>query len=106
MSQKFIVVDGEAIARNLTAAEVAHIILTDDGHEYEIRPTNDGGFQLWTRQQVANKPWTKTLVFSFADTLAEAEAEIFWEVTRAHWPHLPTAMTDAEFDALAAEAAQ
>ena len=96
--------DGEAIARHLTAAEAAHIILVDDGRDYEIRPTNDGGFLLWSRQQVANRPWAKTIVYSFADTLEEAEAEIFAAVIRAHWPRHPTAMTDADFDAIAAEA--
>ena len=103
---KFTVVDidGEPIARHLTAAEAAHIILTDDGSDYEIRPTKDGGFLLWTRQQVANKPWTKTNVFSFADTLAEAGDEIFADVISTHWPRHPEAMTDEQFDAIAAEA--
>jgi len=103
--QKFTVVDidGEPIARHLTVAEAAHIILTDDGRDYEIR-RYELGCVLWTRQQVANRPWTKTVVFSLADTLAEAEAEIFADVISANWPRHPEAMTDAEFDAIAAEA--
>jgi len=106
MNQKFTVTDtdGEPIARHLTVAEAAHIILSDDGRDYEIRPTDNGGFVLWSRQQVANRPWAKTVVFSLADTLAEAEAEIFADVISANWPRHPEAMTDAEFDAIAAEA--
>ena len=103
---KFTVVDtdGEPIARHLTAAEAAHIILTDDGRDYEIRPMHGGGHELWDRQQVANRPWAKTVVFSLADTLAEAEAEIFAAVIRASWPRHPEAMTDLQFDEIAAEA--
>ena len=96
--------DGEAIARHLTAAAAAHIILTDDSRDYEIRLTEDGEFALWSRHQVANRPWEKTVIFSFADTLAEAEAEIFADVILASWPRHPEAITDAEFDAIAAEA--
>jgi hypothetical protein len=103
--QKYTVVDidGEPIARHLTAAEAAHIILTDDGRDYEIR-RDELGCVLWTRQQVANRPWAKTVVFSLADTLAEAEAEIFDAVISADWARHPEAMTDLQFDAIAAEA--
>jgi hypothetical protein len=100
---KFTVVDtdGEAIARHLTAADAAHIILTDDGREYEIRE-DDGGYELWSRQQVANRPWEATVIFTVADTLEEAEAEIFAAVIRASWPRHPEAMTDEQFDEIAA----
>ena len=103
---KFTVIntDGEPIARHLTAAEAAHIILTDDGREYEIRPTDDGGFVLWSRQQVANRPWEETVIFTVADTLEEAETEIFAAVISASWPRHPEAMTDEQFDEIAAEA--
>ena len=113
--------DGYPVARHLTAAAAAHLILTDDGRGYEIRPMFygdeedyndcagivsvlgadcDGGYELWTRQQVANRPWSKTVLFSFADTLADAEAEIFAAVIRANWSRHPQAMTDAEYDAI------
>ena len=102
---KFTVIntDGEPIARHLTAAEAAHIILSDDGREYEIRP-QDHGFVLWTRHQVANRPWEKTVLFSYAPTFASAELDIFYGVTSAHWPRHPEAMTDLQFDEIAAEA--
>ena len=106
MKDKFTVLDtdGEPIARHLTAAEAAHIILTDDGRDYEIRPTTDGGFVLWTRQQVANRPWAKTVVFSYADTFASAELDIFHAVISADWARHPEAMTDLQFDEIVAEA--
>lgn len=113
--------DGNQLARHLTAAAAAHLILTDDGRDYEIRPMFygdekdyteimpaqsllvadcDGGYELWDRQQVANRPWEKTSIFSFADSLEEAEAEIFAAVISANWSRHPQAMTDAEFDAI------
>ena len=102
---KFTVIntDGEPIARHLTTAEAAHIILTEDGREYEIRE-DDGIFLLWSRQQVSNQKWGKTMILSAADTIAEAEAEIFAAVILARWPRHPEAMTDAEFDEITAEA--
>jgi hypothetical protein len=105
---KFTVIDhnGEALGRHLTEADAAHIILTHDGADYEIREDGWRGskiFELWTRKQVANKPWTKTVVFSLADTRAEAEAEIFANVCYARWPHCPEAMSDATYDAILAE---
>lgn len=100
---KLTVIDhnGEALGRHLTEADAAHIILTHDGADYEIREDGWRGskiFELWTRKQVANKPWTKTVVFSLADTRAEAEAEIFAEVCAACWPRHPEAISDAQYD--------
>jgi len=95
--------DGEPIARHLTAAEAAHIILTDDGRDYEIR-RDELGCVLWARQQVANRPWAETAIYSSARTIAAAELEIFWKVILANLPHLPAAMTDAVFDEIVAEA--
>jgi len=94
--------DGNQLGRNLTLAEAAHLILTDDGREYEIRYRRWPGYELWSRQQVANSPWAKTVVSSSADTLGEAEAEIFASVISANWSRHPQAMTDAEYDAISA----
>lgn len=89
---------GEVIATGLTAAEAAAEVLTDDGREFDIRAAEDGnGFELWTRQQVANKGWTKTVVYSVKDDRAAAEAEIFAKVIAADWPRHPTVMTDAQY---------
>lgn len=101
--EKFTVIDtdGNQLGRHLTAAEAARIILTEDGREYQIRLI-DGDFALLTRHQVANRPWEKTVLFSVAMTLAEAEAEIFAAVIRARWPRHPEAIPDAEYDAISA----
>jgi hypothetical protein len=73
---------GEVRGTDLTLKEAAEIILTDDGQDWEIRrahyaPSDQDFWRLWMRQQVANKPWTQTRVSSFADSLDEAETEIF-----------------------------
>lgn len=99
--------DGYPIDRHLTAAEAAHIILTDDGREYEIRPfPNDNletEWELWSRQPVANRGWEPTVVFSILQDQAEAEAEIFAKVIDARWPRHPEAMTDEAYDRMMAE---
>ena len=58
---------GNLIARDLTTEQAAHEILTADGQDYEIRPDSADGdyWTLWTRQQVANKPWTATLIGTY-----------------------------------------
>lgn len=74
---------GDLIARDLTTAQAAHKILTVDSQEYEIRPS--GAYRdywtLWDRQQVANKPWTATLIGTYG-TEDEARAEIFAHVVK------------------------
>lgn len=81
---------GELIARDLTAERAAHRILTEDSQEYDIRPDFSGDYwTIWTRQQVANKPWTATL-FGAYGTEAEARADIFARVVNVadggpHW---------------------
>ena len=97
---------GEAIATGLTAAEAAFKVLTDDSREFDIRGAEDGnGFELWSRQQVANKGWTKTVVYSVEDDLDAAEAEIFDKVINADWPHRPEVMTDQQYAEMLAELA-
>ena len=97
---------GEAIATGLTAAEAAFEVLTDDSREFDIRAAEDGsGFDLWTRQQVANKGWTKTVVYSIEDDRDAAEAEIYAKVIAADWPRHPTVMTDTQYAEMQAELA-
>lgn len=98
--------DSAVLGRHLTAAEAAAEILTHDGREYDIRPEQDGGFTLWSRQEVANRGWTRTVIYSAADTMAEAEAEIFGRVIAAGWDRHPDAMTDADYDAMMADLAE
>ena len=77
---------GELIARDLTTEQAAHRILLEDGQDYDIRPDSAGDFwTLWTCRQVANKPWTATLIGAYG-TEAEARAEIFAQVVKeATW---------------------
>lgn len=112
----FTVIDcnGDAIERHLTAADAAAIILNHDGGDYEIRTgeactgmlAGQHVYELWTRKQVANRPWTRTVVSVIEATLAEAEAAIYAAVIAAHWPRHPEAILDAQYDELTAEAAR
>ena len=95
---------GEAIATGLNASDAASEVLTSDSQEFDIRAAADGvGFELWTRQQVANKGWTRTVVYSIEADRAVAEAEIFDKVINADWPRHPSVLTDAQFAEMQAE---
>lgn len=85
--------EGYLIAESLTVEEAADEIMTSDGREWEIREDKDGGFTAWTRQQVANRPWSATAVYSFAATRAEAEREICQKIVESErWPGHPEAI--------------
>jgi hypothetical protein len=91
---------GEAVATGLTVADAAAHVLTADSQEYDIRPfANGGGFQLWTRKQVANKGWSTSLsIFSVESDRDKAEAEIFKLVVGidANWSGYEV-MTDEQY---------
>jgi len=99
---------GDLIARDLTTEQAAHEILTVDGQEYEIRPDSAGEYwTMWGRQQVANKPWTATLIGTYG-TEDEARAEIFAHVVKEadggrHWK--AEAILQDEYDAMMARLA-
>lgn len=95
--------NGGVIARGLSAAAAADEILSTDSREWEVRPMDGGGFRIWSRQQVANRPWAATGVMSFADTLVEAEAEMFAEVIAANWPRHYIAQADESYDRMIAD---
>ncbi|MGC8534907.1 MAG: hypothetical protein ACP5QR_05165 [Rhizomicrobium sp.] len=63
------------------------------------------GYVLIVRQQVANRPWSRTVVMSYAENLEQAEAKIMREVIRADWPRHPYAITDVSYDEMMAELA-
>jgi len=88
---------GEMIDTGLSAADAARIVLTADSQEYSIREDADGGFTLWSRQQVANKGWSKTVIWSIATDRAEAEADIFMKVIAADWRGAPEVVTDEQY---------
>jgi hypothetical protein len=99
---------GELIARDLTTDQAARAILTVDSQEYEIRPS--GAYRdywtLWTRQQVANKPWTETLMGTYGVEY-EARAAIFARVVKeadgGRW-WKAEAMPQADYDAMISQA--
>lgn len=90
---------GDVIDSGLSAEMAAHVVLTDDGGEYEVREDERGGWSLWTRKQVANRGWSRTLVGSAESDRDAAEADIWLQVIRADWPRHPTVMTDASYQA-------
>lgn len=94
---------GEALHTGLTAREAAYEILTYDEREYEIRQDEDGGWTLWSRHQVANRGWERTVLFSIHSNQGEAEADIFAQVIAADWPRHPEVMTDTDYARMLAE---
>ena len=100
--------NGDVIDSGLTATEAMDLILTDDGHEWEIRPEADGeGFRLWTsthsRNSTAYNGLTRSVVYSLATDAATAEQEIAEKVIAAGWPRKPDAVTDEAHAAMMAE---
>lgn len=99
-------VNGDRAITGLTMIEAAHELLSTDSAEYDIRPDSRGGYRLWTRKQVANKPWTQTIIFSLEDNETSAEKEIArlligsgaWETGSIH------VLTDDQYANLQAEA--
>jgi hypothetical protein len=103
---------GEMLSTGLTATDAAHEVLTDDGRSYELRRAEDGeGFDLWSRQQVANRGWGRTRFFSLGATEGAAWAEIAQEVVDTHDAHAPGShgpevMTDAQYREMLAQLAE
>jgi hypothetical protein len=86
--------NGDLVGAELTQTEAAQAILNHDGQDYEIRNDSDAlGFTLWSRQQVANRPWHATVIYSGESDKAKAEAEIFAKVIAANWDGQPFATT-------------
>ena len=98
--------DGYVMERGVSLAEAADAIMTSDSREWQIREDKDGGYTVWTRQQVANRPWRATAIWSFEAERAAAEQEIcekivFAERFAGHYE----AMTDAAYDEMMAQVA-
>lgn len=112
MTTLYTVIDtnGSVIDQSLTAGEAMHTILIDDGHQYEIRPEEDGnGYRLWTSEYSRNstlggRPLTRTFVYSLETDGAAAEREIALKVIAARWPRKPEAMTDEAYAGMLADA--
>jgi len=76
--------EGEYPRRNLTVAQAADEILSSDSREWEIR-SDDGVWEIWSRQQVANRGWSKTVIYSVEDALEDAATEMFEKVIAHSW---------------------
>ena len=95
----------------MTAREVAAERLIHDGSTYELRHEPDGDWQLYGS---SNMPSARTgamvplydgnrLLYSLADTEADAWAELAPRVVNATWSRVPDAMTDEDYAAMQAE---
>lgn len=107
--------DGETVARNLTAEEAAAWLLNDDGADYEIRAGEECSgvlagerfWELWTRKQVANRPWGRTVIHAIAPDEETGTTKIMDEVLRSgHWERDElSCFTNQGYDEMVAELA-
>lgn len=90
---------GDVQDRGLTAAQAANLILTYDGHQYEVRRSDDGKwFDLWVSQFSRNstlggRPLVKSVIFG------TTEDEI-WSgvITHAEGWDNQSCMLDSDYD--------
>jgi hypothetical protein len=102
--------NGERQYGGLTAYQAMAEILTDDGHDYEIRPEADGeGFRLWTstysRNSTAWSGLTESTIYSLQADEGAATQEIAEKIINAGWPRKPEAITDERYAEMMAELA-
>lgn len=114
MTTTYTVLDtqGEPIRRHLSATDAMAEILLHDGHDYDIRPAEDGaGFELWVTRFSRNspaggEPLVRSLIWSTETDEAKARHDIAHKVMTAWWDRYPSTMTDAEYDKLMAESSE
>lgn len=101
---------GSVQERDCTLAEAAEAVMNYDGHDYEIRPAQDGhGFELFVTQFSRNStggglPLIKSVIFSLADDIDAAKDEIFQQVIkRATWWSGCEVMEQREYDLMREE---
>lgn len=95
MTTLYTIDDHGEITSGLTAVEAASILLRDDGCQYEIRAGERcigtlkgyGHYYLWTRQQVANRPWTQTVISVIERRMSRKVEEAIAEkvIASGHW---------------------
>ena len=96
---------GDVQEQGCTLFEAAQIVLGYDGHTHEIKPAGDGkGFELWvssvSRNSSAYNGLTKSRIFSLADGVQLAHADIYRQVIRhANWWDDCRVLTDADYAA-------
>mgnify|MGYP003654870060 CR=1 FL=1 len=94
---------GTVLERHLTPQEAMGAILSDDSHNWEIRPAADGqGYILWadtfSRASGISKAMTETTIYSLDGDEPTATLEIAHKVIAARWPGNPQAILDADYD--------
>lgn len=100
--------NGYVVERGITALEAMRAILEHDGYAYKFtRRKSDGRLSLWHSDGSANstrgaRHFKRTVALSFSPGL-KGQKEIAMQVISAHWPGLPEAMTDAEYDKMVLE---
>lgn len=102
----YTIIDGEGYVmdRGVSLSEAADAIMTSDSREWDIREDENGGFTVWSRQQVANRPWAATAIYSFAANRDEAEREICENIVNSErWSGHCEAMTDAAYEEMLAQ---
>jgi hypothetical protein len=89
--------NGDIQAQGVDLAEAAHIVLTYDGHDYEIRRDEDGGYSLYVSRFNLNSPsGGRPLVRCFEYFTNEAEIYQFVVDHASKWQN-QTVMTDEDF---------
>lgn len=99
---------GHLVARHLTSVEAMYEILLHDGHDFEIVQASEGdGYGLLVSRfsrhgPCGSRPLVQTCVWSFETDRDSAELEIADRVIHhsSSWQGYPTAMTDADYDAM------
>ena len=76
--------EGEYPRHGLSLAQAADEILSSDSREWKIL-LNDGVWEIWSRQQVANQGWSATVIYSVEDDREAAETEMFKKVIAQSW---------------------
>lgn len=112
---------GTVYGENLSVTEAAEIILTHDGHEYELRLasgrplTDQPGFDLFISRGSRNsfggtrgmtQAWRGGKpIWSLETDPKKAWQDIAKQVVTAGWDNVPEAMTTEDYNAMMAEAA-
>lgn len=99
------------IGSGMSAVEAMHDVLTHDGHDYEIRLRDDGGYDLFVTQFSRNstlggRPMVKSVISSYEADEAAATLEIAQKVITADWNHSPDVYTDEQYAQMLRELAE
>lgn len=97
--------DSGRVETGLTAEQAADLYLSHDNRDWEMRPMEGGGWQVWDRQQVANQGWKPTLLKSFEADETAARNEIVEQALTLEWYPGIGVMTDEDYHRVMADTA-